>query len=358
MSIQIIPAKNLFTLHTAHTSYQMWADERGILHHLYYGPAIGDDDLRPTEFYSDCGFSPNPAGVEVRDYSLDTMSQEYTGCGVGDYRISCLSVSNGDGSPLADLRFVEAKLLPGKYSLPGLPAAFDEDGDCQTLRVVLKDAVTALTVTLLYGVYEKADVITRAAILENGGTGTIRLHKAASACLDLPFGEWELIHFHGRHCMERQPQRAPLPFGIQTRALRPGRQQPPSQSLCHPVPRPTPPRTPATAWAPCWSTPATSRSNASVSQLHSTRLIAGISDDDFCWTLGSRRVLHHPGGACSATPPRAWASCPASITAFCSTASSAAPGKTVPVPSSSTTGRPPTLTLTDELHLQHRQAGR
>lgn len=284
MSIQINPAKTLFTLHTAHTSYQMWADERGILHHLYYGPAIGDDDLRPTEFYSDCGFSPNPAGVDVRDYSLDTMSQEYTGCGVGDFRISCLSVSNTDGSPTADLRFVEAKLLPGKYALPGLPASFDNGGECQTLQLTLKDALTGLTVTLLYGVYEEADVITRAALIENGGKGAMQLHKAASACLDLPFGEWELIHFHGRHCMERQPERAPLLSAVQT--LRSARGA--SSHHHNPFAILAAPHTTEDA-GDCLGAMLVYSGNFKIecerSQLHSTRLVAGISDDDFTWTL-------------------------------------------------------------------------
>ena len=315
MSIQMNPAKTLFTLHTAHTSYQMWADERGILHHLYYGPAIGDDDLRPTEFYSDCGFSPNPAGVDVRDYSLDTMSQEYTGCGVGDFRISCLSVSNTDGSPTADLRFAGAKLLPGKYALPGLPASFDNGGECQTLQLTLKDALTGLTVTLLYGVYEEADVITRAALIENGGKGAMQLHKAASACLDLPFGEWELIHFHGRHCMERQPERAPLLSAVQT--LRSARGA--SSHHHNPFAILAAPHTTEDA-GDCLGAMLVYSGNFKIecerSQLHSTRLVAGISDDDFTLDAGPRRELCHAGGALHLLQRGPGRACPASITGF------------------------------------------
>lgn len=62
MSIRIDHETGLITLHTLHTSYQMWADGQGVVHHLYYGPAIGGSDLRGLEFYSDCGFSPSPPG--------------------------------------------------------------------------------------------------------------------------------------------------------------------------------------------------------------------------------------------------------------------------------------------------------
>ena len=285
MSIRIDHETGLITLHTLHTSYQMWTDGQGVVHHLYYGPAIGGSDLRGLEFYSDCGFSPQPAGMDrQRDYSLDTLCQEYTGSGVGDYRIGCLRLAGPDGSRAADLRFVSAEAVPGKYTLPGLPAACAEDDTCETLRLKLRDAVHGLTVTLLYGVFAQADVITRAALLENEGNGPIRLDKAASACLDLPFGPWELIHFHGRHCMERQPERVPLSHNIQT--LRSARgasshQHNPFAILAAPH---TNEETGECLGAMLvWS--GNFKIECEVSQMQSTRLVAGVSDDDFSWTL-------------------------------------------------------------------------
>ena len=64
-----------------------------------------------------------------------------------------------------------------------------------------------------YGVFEKEDVITRAAVLKNSSEGMVSLEKMLSVCLDMPFGEWEMIHFHGRHAMERQVERTPLCHG-------------------------------------------------------------------------------------------------------------------------------------------------
>lgn len=123
------------------------------------GGVLGGIPITPLPL----GLGRRPSLLQ-RDYSLDTLCQEYTGCGVGDFRVSCLNVQNPDGSIAADLRFAGAEVLPGKYALPGLPAAFDNGGECETLRVTLRDDVTGLTVTLLYGVYEQADVITRAAL--------------------------------------------------------------------------------------------------------------------------------------------------------------------------------------------------
>ena len=289
MSIRIDHETGLITLHTLHTSYQMWADGQGVVHHLYYGPAIGGSDLRGLEFYSDCGFSPQPAGMDrQRDYSLDTLCQEYTGSGVGDYRIGCLRLAGPDGSRAADLRFVSAEAVPGKYSLPGLPAACAEDDACETLRLKLRDAVHGLTVTLLYGVFAQADVITRAALLENEGSGSIRLDKAASACLDLPFGKWELIHFHGRHCMERQPERVPLSHNIQTlRSARGASSHQHNPFAILAAPHTTEETGECLGAMLVWS--GNFKIECEVSQMQSTRLVAGVSDDDFSWTL-------EPGG--------------------------------------------------------------
>ncbi len=289
MSIRIDHETGLITLHTLHTSYQMWADGQGVVHHLYYGPSIGGSDLRGLEFYSDCGFSPQPAGMDrQRDYSLDTLCQEYTGSGVGDYRIGCLRLAGPDGGRAADLRFVSAEAVPGKYALPGLPAACAEDGACETLRLKLRDAVHGLTVTLLYGVFAQADVITRAALLENEGSGPIRLDKAASACLDLPFGPWELIHFHGRHCMERQPERVPLSHNIQTlRSARGASSHQHNPFAILAAPHTTEEAGECLGAMLVWS--GNFKIECEVSQMQSTRLVAGVSDDDFSWTL-------EPGG--------------------------------------------------------------
>ena len=289
MSIRIDHETGLITLHTLHTSYQMWADGQGVVHHLYYGPAIGGSDLRGLEFYSDCGFSPQPAGMDrQRDYSLDTLCQEYTGSGVGDYRIGCLRLAGPDGGRAADLRFVSAEAVPGKYALPGLPAACAEDGACETLRLKLRDAVHGLTVTLLYGVFAQADVITRAALLENEGSGSIRLDKAASACLDLPFGPWDLIHFHGRHCMERQPERVPLSHNIQTlRSARGASSHQHNPFAILAAPHTTEEAGECLGAMLVWS--GNFKIECEVSQMQSTRLVAGVSDDDFSWTL-------EPGG--------------------------------------------------------------
>ena len=293
MSIAIENKNRIFSLNTAHTTYQFFADEHGFLRHLYYGSAIDSFDMRYTEFFSDCGFSPNPGQIhEQRDFSLDTRPQEYTGCGIGDYRISCLSLANDDGSCSADFRYVGHSVLDGKYSIPGLPASYGSEG-CETLQIDLEDPVTGLKLALLYGVFAEKDVITRCAVISNSGNAPVKLYKAASACLDIPFGKWDLIHFQGRHCMERMPERAPVPHGIMTVGSGRG----PSSHQHNPFVILAAPEA-CEDFGQCYGAMLVYSGNfkieAECSQLQSTRLVLGISDQGFCWTLEPGETFYTP----------------------------------------------------------------
>ena len=232
MGIQFDTATSVFSLETARTSYRMRVDERGHLLHLYYGRSIGQGDLSALFPPADHGFSPDyyPCRRE-RGVSPDVLPQEYTGCNVGDFRLSCVVVRNEAGAAGADFVYVSHRIQRGKYSLEGLPSAHEENGDAETLCITLRDLVTGLELDLLYGVFADQDIITRAVRLRNNGTGTLQLEKVASMCLDLPFGQWDMIHFHGRHAMERQMQRTPLANAIQTVSSTRGASQP----LCDPV---------------------------------------------------------------------------------------------------------------------------
>lgn len=215
--------RRILTLETRHTSYQMQIDRFGYLRHLYYGRRLGTENLSYLHRQYDRGFSGNPYGCgQERGLSLDTLCQEYSSAGVGDYRIPSLGVRNADGSRCAEPRYVSHEIRSGRYTLPGLPTAWDPDGEAETLSVTLRDGLTGLTVLLHYGVFFEKDVITRAAELRNGGEAPMELEKAASFCLELPFGRWDLLHFHGRHCLERKPERVPVLHGIQTVGSRRG----------------------------------------------------------------------------------------------------------------------------------------
>ena len=210
MAITFNETTRIFTLTTAHTTYQMQADAQGYLLHLYYGArTAGEMDYLLN--YGDRGFSgnPNSAGSD-RTYSLDALPQEYPSLGTGDFRNYALNIENAYGSQCCNPVYITHEIAAGKYTLKGLPFVRAEENEAETLKIILEDPVTKVELRLLYGVLEKEDIITRSVIIKNAGKAPVTVKKAQSACLDFLHGDYDLIKFYGRHAMERNMERMPV----------------------------------------------------------------------------------------------------------------------------------------------------
>ncbi len=202
-----------FSLETEQTTYQLKIDEYGILRHIYYGGKLyGSAAYIARHTCRGMGASIADTGC-WRSYELDTIMREYPTPGVGDFRSTGLIIQNSDGTECTDLRYVSHSIYDGKYTLQGLPAVFAGEKEAQTLSIFLEDAVSHIQVELLYGVLPEIDVITRAVRICNNGEQGVTLEKVASGCLDIPYGNYDLISFHGTHAMERQFQRAAISNG-------------------------------------------------------------------------------------------------------------------------------------------------
>ena len=210
MAITFNETTRIFTLTTAHTTYQMQADAQGYLLHLYYGArTAGEMDYLLN--YGDRGFSGNPNSAgNNRTYSLDALPQEYPSLGTGDFRNYALNIENADGSQCCNLVYITHEIVAGKYTLKGLPFVRAEENEAETLKIILEDPVTKVELHMLYGVLEKEDIITRSVIIKNAGKAPVTVKKAQSACLDFLHGDYDLIKFYGRHAMERNMERMPV----------------------------------------------------------------------------------------------------------------------------------------------------
>lgn len=285
MAILINEDKLIFTLKTAKSAYQMKVNELGFLIHLYYGEDAGHDDLSYLHESYDVGFSGNPYDSELdRTFSLDTAPQEYSSNCVGDYRISSIEVKNADGTSAVDLRFDSFERISGKYGRNGLPATYGNEDEVESLVVRMKDQVTGLCVDLYYSVWEKYDMITRCATIRNGSDKAVHLTKAASVMLDFLYGKWEILHFHGRHCMERQLERLALPHGrisLESSRGTSSHQQNPFAVLCE--------KETMENSGICYGVGLMYSGNFKmqfeVDQLDRTRMVAGIQDKDFDFLL-------------------------------------------------------------------------
>lgn len=276
-----------FTLQTRTSTYQMKVDRHGVLLHTYYGAKTDESDYSYLIMPADRGYSGQPGDLgNDRTYSLDFYPQEYPVYGDGDYRITGLKANLEGQVPALDLRYHSSRIMDGKYRLEGLPAMFAGAGEegISTLEIVLKDRYEELYVHLLYGVYEKEDVITRAAVIENRTGKTVKLKRVMSACVDFAEGGFDLIHFYGKHAMERQMERRALPHGITQISSRRGT----SSHHHNPFVILSRPETTEDQGACCGFSLLYSGSfqaQAEVDQLDQTRLVMGINEEEFCWRL-------------------------------------------------------------------------
>ena len=216
MAVRFDEKKNLFTLQTLDSTYQMKVDDHGVLLHTYYGAAADETDFSYLIGPEDRGFSGQPGDEKKnRTYSMDYYPLEYPVQGNGDFRVKALKAGFEGEVPALDLRFVSYEQGKGKYSLPGLPALFEAEAEeAETLKITLNDRVEEIYVTLFYGIFEKKNIITRAASIENRSGKNVVLKRALSLGLDFLEGDMDLIHFYGKHAGERQFERRNLPHGI------------------------------------------------------------------------------------------------------------------------------------------------
>ena len=275
----IVCKNHVFTLQTKSSTYQM-KEEGGFLFHNYYGPVIGDVDMSYLVCPMDRGFSGQPQEIVDRRFSLDTRLLEYSAYGTGDYRDYCLHAVYEDGSHVTDLRFVSYEVKEGKYALEGLPAMYQGEEKAETLEITLRDEYKNLEVVLYYSVFEDLDVITRACKIVNQSEEQVRLLRAYSMGLDFDNKDMDMLHFYGRHAMERKMERSPLQHGFQGVESRRGyssHQQNPFVILCK--------QDANEEYGWCYGASFAYSGNfsiqAEVSQMDLTRLTVGIQDTQF-----------------------------------------------------------------------------
>ena len=141
MSIIINEEKNIFTLQTKSTSYQMKVDSYGLLLHTYYGKKIPVADMSynfEKDYY--LSFSPYDAISQPwHPHSVDMLPQEISTYGNGDFRESAINIRQADGSLGVELRYDSFKVEDKKYTLSGLPSFYGDNA--QTLVITLKDKI-------------------------------------------------------------------------------------------------------------------------------------------------------------------------------------------------------------------------
>ena len=204
MSITYVAQTKTFFLNTSSSTYAFCVRETGRLVHLYYGPTVGQEDLRDMARLT-TWHSSNEA-VDFDDeatFSPNTSMMEFGSAGAGDFRPAALTVMAPEGNTVTDVRYVSHKISPGKVMPKGLPALQADETAADTLEVLCRDACTGVEVTLVYTVFRDAPIITRHNRIENRGTAAVRLLDVSSASVSLPDANMDLCYLPGNYLHER-----------------------------------------------------------------------------------------------------------------------------------------------------------
>jgi len=299
MAVLYDNSEKLYSLNTKNTTYQMKVDCYGYLLHLYYGKKI-NYSMEYLLTYFDRGFSGNPyiAGDD-RGYSLDVLPQEFPVQGTGDYRSVALVTREENGCYDCDLRYKGHQITDGKYTLPGLPAVYSQK-DAQTLIITLEDIRIGLEVSLLYGVIEDCDIITRSVQIKNNGAGKVFIEKVLSACLDFIYGSYDAITFYGRHAMERNASRTRVPHGQLSIGSRRGSSSHQYNPFVIIAEKDTTEDT-GGCYGAAFVYSGNFLAEAGCDQFGQTRFLMGLSDELFSYPLSPGEVFYAPEVALSYT---------------------------------------------------------
>ncbi len=215
MKIDFDAVRQIFKLDTAHSSYLIaLVDDEKLVGHLYYGQRLPDNGVDDLMRIDEAPFVPS---VNNRDRVpiMDSFPFEYPAYGLGDYRETCLQVTDANGMTASGLVYRSHRIHTGKPALDGLPSTFASDDDAMTLELVCEDPVLKLEVALYYSVFRGIDAIARSVRLVNQGDQCLTLNKVLSASLELDERDFDLITLHGSWARERHIQRLPVGRGRQ-----------------------------------------------------------------------------------------------------------------------------------------------
>lgn len=190
---------NVFYLNTNNTSYVFKVMPTGHLEHLYYGKRI-------NEYDSSIVFKTKHANLNgsaiMYDKAYPTICMndtnlEVSGRGTGDMRAPAIELVWEDGTNTVDFIFDSYEIINGKNELDTLPTSYGNTDEVNTLKVVLKEKVYPVKLELYYGVYKNSDVITRSMVLINETNSVIKIKRLMSAQLDIPGTGYVFTTFKG-----------------------------------------------------------------------------------------------------------------------------------------------------------------
>ena len=272
-----------FFLETQHSSYIIRILDNGTIVHSYYGARIPREDISYINIFRGMGYTSKMANGSAF-LSPDMVQYELPTSGRGDFREPAVCVCGLDGTCVNELHYVSHRIIDGKPKLKGLPQLDANIDKIKTLEVCLVDNVSGYEVMLSYSVFPDEDIISRHTTIKNISNHPIAVNSVASASLDFPCSNFEMISLEGSWARERSVERYPLHHGISSIYSRRGATSHQSNPFAALVEKNTD-EYQGIAYGFTLIYSGDFRISAEVDQMNSTRLQIGLNPDTFSWTL-------------------------------------------------------------------------
>ena len=135
MGIAYFEQERIFKLDPRHTSYLIGiVDNENFLGHIYYGKKLGGRGMAYCLRTDEAPLVPSRNSRDRLSF-LDAFPMEFPYNWRGDLREAALRVRSKDGHQVCGLSFVSHTIYQGKKKIPGLPASFAGEGQCDTLEI-------------------------------------------------------------------------------------------------------------------------------------------------------------------------------------------------------------------------------
>lgn len=205
-----------FHLYNQEVSYLIHVMENGQLENLYYGKKIRDkEDF--TYQHEEIGRSHLTVCVpEPGTLSMHYARCEYPSYGTGDYRSPAMTIRQENGSRIVDFKYASHEIMSGKPEICPLPSTYVENvEEADTLQITLYDEVMDTNLILTYSIFRDYPVITRNACIQHKGSSKIVVERAMSASVEFLDKDYEMMELCGAWARERYVKNRKLEQGIQ-----------------------------------------------------------------------------------------------------------------------------------------------
>ena len=254
----------------------------GLLEQLYFGSTVEAADWEAFQPQPGIGWGGSVLLETGENGSCpDVMPLAWSGSGRGDYRETPLDIGAS-----TDFRYVSHRILEEHVPMvSGLPTA---SGEGEWLEITM--AQTGLELKLYFGIF--GGCMTRRTVLSNTGEETVTVHKCMSFVMDIP-GELEMTTFDGGWIAEMRKHTHPV---LENRVVNESTTGASSNRHNPGFLLSEPDATETSGWVYGFNLIYSGNHYASAqrSMQGFTRVMQGISPDNFTWDLAPGEAFETP----------------------------------------------------------------